>query len=45
MNIINENVSAYEVGGDWGCYIACAGGCLITEGVGTAMVVAVMVMA
>lgn len=45
MNILNENVVTNEIGGDWGCYIGCAGGCLITNGVGTAMVVAVWTMA
>lgn len=35
----DENV---EIGGGWGCYIACTGGCLITEMVAAPMAVATM---
>jgi len=44
VEIINGNVENVQVGGTWGCVIACAGACLITSGSLTAIVLAVMVM-
>lgn len=43
MEVISST-NEIQVGGSWGCYIACAGGCLISQGVITAMALAVMVM-
>ncbi|MGL5439831.1 MAG: hypothetical protein ACRDA4_05510 [Filifactoraceae bacterium] len=34
----------YDVGGNIGCYIACTGGCIITEMIGAPMVVATLAM-
>ena len=42
MEVISST-NEIQVGGSWGCYIACAGGCLISQGV-MAMALAVMVM-
>lgn len=39
MNILNEttiNENVEEIGGTWGCILACGGTCLITDAVGSA---------
>lgn len=45
MNIVNETNDMneiYDVGGEIGCYIACTGGCLITQMIAAPMAVATM---
>ena len=36
---LNENT---EISGEWGCYIACLGGCLITQMIAAPMAVVTM---
>lgn len=42
VNSTIDNSEEFDIGGDWGCYIACAGGCLITQMVAAPMAVATM---
>lgn len=42
VNPAQENSDGFDIGGDWGCYIVCSGGCIITKMVAAPMAVAVM---
>lgn len=45
--VVNDNIELkeeFDVGGDIGCYIACVGGCLVTQMIIAPMAVATMVL-
>ncbi|WP_276881939.1 hypothetical protein [Anaerococcus tetradius] len=42
INSTIDNSEEFDIGGEWGCYIACTGGCLITQMVAAPMAVAIM---
>lgn len=44
VNEFDEMDELFEVGGDIGCYVACVGGCLITDMVMAPMVVATLAL-
>ena len=45
LQVVNDTMDDFDntdIGGEWGCYMACAGGCLITKMILAAYAVATM---